>query len=38
MTNIAIFATRLSSEAVYFIQTGCSALSNTYNSHYTAYA
>ena len=37
MTNIAlgfacaIFATRLSSRAVYFIQTGGSALSNTYN-------
>ena len=38
MTNIAlafaspraIFATRLSSQAVYFIQTGGSALSNTY--------
>ena len=37
MTNIAlgfactIFATRLSPRAVYFIQTGGSALSNTYN-------
>ena len=36
MTNIAlasppaIFATRLSPRAVYFIQTGSSALSNTY--------
>ena len=31
MTNIALsFATRLSSQAVYFIQTGGSALSNTY--------
>ena len=39
MTNIyysaspcAIFATRLSSQAVYFIQTGGSALSNTYKA------
>ena len=37
MTNIvlasprAIFATRLSPRAVYFIQTGSSALSNTYS-------
>ena len=37
VTNIAlasphaIFATRLSSRAVYFIQTGSSALSNTYS-------
>ena len=40
MTNIglasphAISATRLSSRAVYFIQTGGSALSNTYLCHY----
>ena len=42
MTNIAlgftstIFATRLSPQAVYFIQTGGSALSNTYGAllHY----
>ena len=39
MTNIAlgfasaIFATRLSPRAVYFIQTGSSALSNTYNTY-----
>ena len=29
---LAIFATRLSPPAVYFIQTGCSALSNTYST------
>ena len=29
----AIFATRLSSQAVYFIQTGGSALSNTYKTY-----
>ena len=29
---IAIFATQLSPRAVYFIQTGSSALSNTYDS------
>ena len=29
----AIFATQLSPRAVYFIQTGGSALSNTYNTH-----
>ena len=44
MTNIyhsasprAIYATRLSPQAVYFIQTGGSALSNTYNIHYLYY-
>ena len=41
VTNIAvgfastIFATRLSPRAVYFIQTGSSALSNTYDINYT---